>query len=90
MKITKIEVDVNSSVLTMVSDDRKLQTVDLTLKNFWGTETKVKAFPTTHGPTYGSGNIQYFYFTNELGEEFDDDISKQINNFLFNHFHNIK
>ena len=86
MKIKKITPDVTGSVMRLNSGT-KLLPVTLTFKRFWsGKEVVKKAFPTNHGPTYGSGKIQYFMYVNEVGEEYDDEICKQINNFMINFF----
>lgn len=87
MKIIDIQADANSKVLTFQSSAKKLIACDVTFRNFWGTVIKKRAIPTSFGPTNLSGEIMFFIFTDELGEEYDYDISKQLNNYCFNYFY---
>lgn len=82
MKIISIEINKESSLMKV--GERKLQGVILKTKNWIGNIKEMKAFPTNYGPTYGSERILYFCFADENGIELEDNISKQINNFLLN------
>lgn len=85
MKIDNIKIVENKPVIKF--DKFKLTTVELTLKNWFGRKIIILAYPTNHGPTFGSDDIQYIEYCNDKGEELcdiyiADNISKQINNFL--------
>lgn len=84
MIITKIGV-VKDTPIIETTYGRKLTTVLITYK-VWFKEKTIKAYPTLIGPTYGGEFINYFYFTDELGERLD--CSEQINSFLDIYFLN--
>lgn len=80
MKIRSIRINTDCSVMTI--GGRRLIGVILTVGNWWGRTQEIKAYPTNYGLTSSQNNILYYYFCDELGEEFDDDTSQQINNYL--------
>lgn len=84
MKIINIEIqeDTKSIEFTSAHGNRTLFPVILTVKTFFGKTKTINAHPLCYGPTYGSGTIIFYYYSDELGKELSDDISKQINNFI--------
>lgn len=84
MKIVKTEFKKDCKSILTSNSGKKLTAVTLTVKNWLGRKKTIDAYPTTYGPTFGSGSILYLVFVDEHGREFDDDISKQINNWIRN------
>ncbi|MBS1922554.1 MAG: hypothetical protein JST71_04120 [Bacteroidetes bacterium] len=82
MRVTKIEVKKDCKKMTFGNLNQKLFPVTITAKNWLGKEKVFNAYPTNYGPTYGSETIIFFYFSDENGKELNDDLSKQINNWL--------
>lgn len=85
MKITDIKLGKNYPRQIIINDSNvKLAPVTITYKTWYGRQKTLEAFPTTYGPTFGSGKIIYFVFVDSLGKELDDTTCKQINNWLRN------
>jgi len=83
MKILSIIIDPTAtSVMHFVENPKKLTSVVLTTKSFFGKTKTFTAHPTSYGPTYGSDSPLFYMFVNELGKELSEDISQQICNFL--------
>ena len=80
MRIISIQLNKDCQILRV--GGVSLTGVILTVKGFWGSLKTVKAFPTNHGVASKNDVMMYYYFTDELGRELDDEISKQINAYL--------
>jgi len=82
MRIIKIEIDKTSKGITP-DDHHTLYPVDVTFKSFWGYEAHKMLYPTLIARCGKNGDPLFFHYCNEFGERLEDEISEQINKFLF-------
>jgi hypothetical protein len=82
MKITKIIVQQTDGGFKP-ENYFSLFPVNITLKSFWGRETNKMVYPTPFARIDKSGCPIFFHYCDELGVRLDNDISEQINRFLF-------
>jgi len=82
MKIIKIKIlDEERNYNFVTKTGIILPPVKLTLKNWFGKEKEIKAFPTNCGPTYGGPDVLFIWYCDELGNRLED-YSEQINNYV--------
>lgn len=79
MKIVKIEIDESSKHLNV--GGIVLYSVVLTTRHWLFFKKRIHAFPTGYVRLY-KNEIQYFYYCDTLGKEFEEKICKQIMNFV--------
>ena len=80
MKIVKIEIT-GDTCMTIEHSKFVLYTLKVTVKTFWGKTKELIAYPTSRGPTYWSGEIHHYIYTDSLGNEFSTNMCEQFNNF---------
>ena len=62
-----------------------LYPIILTTKKLFCKERQLEVFPTSYGPTYWGKNIVFFYYMDENGNQMNEKLSQQLNNFCFNY-----
>jgi hypothetical protein len=79
MRIKKIEHNEELQDIVMeTSSNKVLYPVILTISK-WFKESKIKAYPTSVGPTFGGNLIRYFIYVDEDGNKLNDRHSERIN-----------
>ena len=67
---------------TLYVNVKKLASVLIMKKSFWGHEKQIIAHPIDYDSTPGNKEIKFHRFVDENGKEYPYKISKQLNNFF--------
>jgi hypothetical protein len=83
MRIKHIRINKDASPIIFTNSSKRLYPLILRVQPFpkWLFDDKeVLVYPTSYGPTFGSGSILYYYYQDEFGKPLNDDDSQQLNN----------